>query len=280
MTMTILKRFLFLLCCGLQACAASRELAPSATSIRIKGSDTMITLVQRWAEEFMQRHPSFAVYVEGGGTAAGIAALIKGEVEISAASRPLRAVEARQLAVRHYNIGVASLVAKDGLSIYLHPGNPVRNLGLAQVRDIYLGKIKSWREVGGRDEPIVALSRSPNSGTYLYFQEHVLDGQAYGNNVVSLPTTAAIVAAVEKDSTALGYGGIAYGRQLVHCSIDGVSPTVAAVRRDLYPITRYLYLYTAEKPRGAAKLFIDWVLSKEGQRLVKEVDYVPLFEVQ
>ncbi|MCG3158804.1 MAG: Phosphate-binding protein PstS [bacterium] len=279
MTMTTRKRFLCLLCCGLQACAASRELAPSATSIRIKGSDTMITLVQRWAEEFMQRHPSFAVYVEGGGTAAGIAALIKGEVEISAASRPLRAVEARQLAVRHHNVGVASLVAKDGLSIYLHPGNPVRNLGLAQVRDIYLGKIKSWREVGGRDEPIVALSRSPNSGTYLYFQEHVLDGQAYGSHVISLPTTAAIVAAVEKDSTALGYGGIAYGRQLVHCSIEGVSPTVAAVRRDLYPITRYLYLYTAEKPRGAAKLFIDWVLSKEGQRLVKEVDYVPLFEV-
>ncbi len=277
--MTTLKRFLFLLCCGLQACATSRELAPAATSIRLKGSDTMITLVQRWAEEFMQRHPGVAVYVEGGGTATGIAAMIKGEVDISAASRPLRSVEARHLAARHHSIGVASLVAKDGLSIYLHPRNPVRNLSLAQVRDIYLGRITSWQEVGGRDEAIVALGRSPNSGTYLYFQEHVLEGQAYGNHVISLPTTAAIVAAVQKDSTAIGYGGIAYGRQLVHCSIDGVSPTEAAVRRDHYPITRYLYLYTARKPAGATKLFIDWVLSKEGQRIVKEVNYVPLFEV-
>ncbi|MDZ7276454.1 MAG: phosphate ABC transporter substrate-binding protein [candidate division KSB1 bacterium] len=270
---------LLLLCCCLQACAAPRGLAPGTTSLRIKGSDTMIMLVQRWAEEFMLRHPGLAIYVEGGGSAAGIAALIKGEADISAASRPLRAIEARQLAARQHTIGVASLVAKDGLSIYLNPANPVRNLSLAQVRDIYLGRIKSWREVGGRDVPITALSRSPNSGTYLYFQEHVLEGQAYGHHVISLPTTAAIVAAVAEDSTAIGYGGIAHGRQLVHCSINGITPTIEAVRRDLYPITRYLYLYTVQKPQGTAKLFIDWVLSKEGQRLVQEMDYVPLFEV-
>lgn len=277
----MIKQLLLLLACGLSllACSATRSVAPPANTIRLKGSDTMVPLAQRWAEEFMRRHDNISVYVEGGGTATGFDALIKGEIEICTASRPLRSLEARQLVERQQNLGVATLVAKDGLSVYLHPNNPVRNLSLAQVRDIYLGKIKYWREVGGSEEAIVALSRSPSSGTYLYFQEHVLEGQPFGANVINLPTTAAIAAEVEKNPRALGYGGIAYGQQLVHCKINGVSPTAEAVRKDVYPIARYLYVYTIKKPEGVTKRFIDWVLGREGQRLVKEAGYIPLFEV-
>ncbi len=277
----MIKQLLMLLACGLSllACSATRSAAPPANTIRLKGSDTMVPLAQRWAEEFMQRHTGVAVYAEGGGTATGFDALIKGEIDICTASRPLRSLEARQLVERQQNLGVATLVAKDGLSIYLHPDNPVRNLSMAQVRDIYLGKIKYWREVGGSEEAIVVLSRSPNSGTYLYFQEHVLEGQAYSSHTINMPTTAAIVAEIERNPRALGYGGIAYGQQLVHCRIEGISPTTEAVRKDVYPIARYLYVYTIKKPEGLTKRFIDWVLSREGQRLVQEAGYIPLFEV-
>jgi len=189
------------------ACHSTRSFSTADTPvIRIKGSDTMVTLAQSWAEKFMQQHRGVAVYVEGGGTATGIEALIKGDIEICTASRPLRPEEVQRLAKRQQNIGIAHLVAKDGLSVYLHPNNPVRNLTLAQVKDIYPGRISNWREAGGKDEAMVVLSRAPSSGTYLYF-----------------------------------------------CTI--------------------------KKPQGVVKLFIDWVLSKDGQRVVKEIDYIPLFDL-
>lgn len=263
----------------LQGCSATRSVTELAPVIRIKGSDTMVILAQRWAEEFMRQYGGIAVYVEGGGTATGIEALIKGEIEICTASRPLQPSEVQLLAQQQQNVGIAFRVAKDGLSMYLHPDNPIRDLRLEQVKGIYTGEISNWRDIGGKDEAIVALGRSPSSGTYLYFQEHVLDGEPYGDAVVTMPTTAAIVAAVELNPSAIGYGGLAYGKNLVHCKINGVSPTDECVREDKYPIARYLYFYTIKKPEGVVKLFIDWVLSKEGQRVVKEIDYIPLFDV-
>jgi len=262
------------------ACHSTRSLSTADTPvIRIKGSDTMVTLAQGWAEKFMQQNTGVAVYVEGGGTATGIEALIKGNIEICTASRPLRPEEVQRLAKKQQNVGIAHLVAKDGLSVYLHPNNPVRSLTLAQVKGIYTGQITNWREVGGKDEAIVVLSRAPSSGTYLYFQEHVLDGQAYGVNAINMPTTAAIVHEIEKNPPAIGYGGLAYGENLVHCKINSVSPTAESVREDKYPIARYLYFYTIKKPEGIVKLFIDWVLSKDGQRVVKEIEYVPLIVI-
>jgi len=239
----------------------------------------MVILAQRWAEEFMRRYGGIAVYVEGGGSQTRIDALIKGEIDICTSSRPLQSIEVRRLAQHQQNVGIAYLVAKDGLSIYLHPDNPSRDLRLEQVKDIYTGKIKNWREVGGNDAPIIAFSRAPSSGTYLYFQEHVLEGESYGENVTAMPTTAAIAAEVAKNPQAIGYGGLAYGKNVVHCKINGVSPTDECVREDKYPIARYLYFYTIKKPEGVVKLFIDWVLSKEGQRVVKEIDYIPLIAI-
>ncbi|MCG3120409.1 MAG: Phosphate-binding protein PstS 1 [bacterium] len=275
-----LELFLLLLLGIFPACHSGRSLSISNTPvIRIKGSDTMVLLAQSWAEKFMQQHHGVAVYVEGGGTATGIEALIKGDIEICTASRPLRPEEVQRLARKQQNVGIAHLVAKDGLSVYLHPNNPVRHLTLAQVKGIYTSQITNWREVGGKDETIVVLSRAPSSGTYLYFQEHVLEGQPYGANASNMPTTAAIVQEIEKNPAAIGYGGLAYGENLVHCKINGVSPTAENVRADKYPVARYLYFYTIKKPEGIVKLLIDWVLSPEGQRVVKAIDYIPLFDV-
>lgn len=253
--------------------------APEAPVLRIKGSDTMLILTYRWAERFMETHPGVAVEVEGGGSRSGIRALIEGRTEICAASRPVEPAEVHELQAKWGTLGVGVLCAKDALSIYLHPLNPVRNLTLAQVGGVLDGRIRDWSELGGEAAPIRVYGRNPSSGTHAFLAEHVLAGERYRPDAVALDGTAAIAAAVALDRHALGYGGIAYGAGLVHCSINGIPPTPATVRDGSYPITRYLYLYTAGPPRGAAKLFIDWVLSRPGQEVVAEVGYVPLWEL-
>ena len=249
-----------------------------AEIVRIKGSDTMLILATRWAEEYMKLNPNVSVYVDGGGTEKGVEALIKGKADICAASRPLRAQEARLLAEKYRNIGISHLVAKDALSVYINPENSVQNLKLTQLKQIFQGEITNWSQIGGSNDPILVLIRSPNSGTHLYFKKHVLDGESYSQFAQIMPTTSAVVKAVFENKKTIGYGGTAYGTDLIHCQINGIAPTEENVRNDSYPIIRYLYLYTTNTPRGDIKLFIDWVL-KDGQKIVKEVGYIPLWEV-
>jgi len=273
------KRLLILLlCAACWGCATSRP--RPASTIRLKGSDTMIILAHRWAEEYMQQHPGMAMYAEGGGTATGVEALIKGDIDICTASRPIHSGEARRLVERQGYLGISYLVARDALSIYVNPNNQVRDLTLAQISDLFTGKITNWRALGGRDAEIVLVSRSPNSGTYLYFQEHVLEGQSYSSTARFLTSTEAIVRAVAEDARAIGYGGLAYGKNIVHCNVNGVAPTPANVRAGTYPIARYLYFYTMKEPSGAIKAFIDWVLSRDGQSVVEQTGYIPLMEMR
>lgn len=260
------------------ACSASR-VTTTASVLKIKGSDTMVILAQHWAEAYMRRTPNASIYVEGGGSATGIAALIKGEVQICASSRPIRPEEVRRLARASEFLGVSHLVAQDALSVYVHPQNPVQRLSLAQVQGIFTGGIKNWSALGGNDAPIMVLTRTPSSGTYLYFQDHALAGHGYAREARRMTTTAAIVEAIAQNVDAVGYGGLAYGRQLVHCSINGVAPTEENVRNGSYPLARYLYFYTIDKPLGMVKSFIDWVVSSAGQHVVGEVGYIPLLEL-
>ncbi len=239
----------------------------------------MLPLTNRWAEEFMKAHPNTSVYVAGGGSALGFKSLIKGESDICASSRPIQANEAQLLARKYGKVGMAFLVAKDALSIYLHPENPVQNLTLEQVRAIFTGAITHWSEIGGNNAPIQVMMRSPNSGTFLYLKMHVLEGQPYSSASQISPTTADMVKTISQNVNAIGYGGIAYGRNLKHCQIDNVAPIEENVRSDRYPLARYLYLYTIDKPQGTVKNFIDWVL-KEGQTIVRQVGYIPIWERQ
>ena len=252
--------------------------AGSAERIRIKGSDTMLRLVQLWAEEFMSGHPGVAVEVEGGGSAKGVRALIRGETDLASASRSLRPTEARQLLERQGSLGYATLTARDALSLYLHPDNPVRNLSLEAVAGIFRGEVRRWSEVGGREAQIQVLNRNSASGTHLFFAEHVLRGASYTRRARVLPTTSAIVGAVKSDVDAIGYGGIAYAHGVRPSEIEGVAPTAENVRDGSYPIARYLYLLTAEPPHGPVKAFTDWVLGSAGQRIVAEAGYVALYE--
>ncbi|MCD4665982.1 MAG: phosphate ABC transporter substrate-binding protein [Bacteroidales bacterium] len=273
-----IKNLLLILLILLSISNCSRFNLIKTNTIRIKGSDTMRILTSRWAEEYMKYHPNISVYAEGRGSAMGIKDLINGKTDICAASRPLRPNEAHQLAKVHGKLGMGFLVAKDVLSVYINPENPVRDLSLKQLKDIFTGKITNWKEVGGKNEPILVLTRSPNSGTYLYFKEHVLEGDSYSTFAQTLQTTAAIVKAISENHDAIGYGGIAYGPEVVHCKINGVAATEENVINDTYPIVRYLYLYTIDTPRRQTKDFIDWVL-KDGQKIVKKVGYIPLWQV-
>jgi phosphate transport system substrate-binding protein len=253
-----------------------------ARGITVKGSDTMVILVQRWAEAYMGTHPGTIVQVTGGGSGTGIAALINGTTDVCMASRPMKDDEKRKLRDRYQTLGVEIPVAKDGLSIYLHEQNPVQELSLEQLRAIYTGAVTNWKELGGGDALITLYGRENNSGTYVYFKDNVLLGRDYSARCQTLPGTAAVVNAVARDPNGIGYGGAAYAKGVKDCAVrraagsPAVLPSADAVRDGSYPITRYLYLYTRNKPAGEVKQFVDWVLSGAGQQLVTRVGYFPV----
>ncbi len=260
----------------LLGCYAPSYIGPPV--IRLKGSDTMLPLARLWAEEYMLTHRGISIYVEGGGTATGAEALADGEADICMASRPLRPEEAQALAKEFNSVGVSILVAKDALSVYVHPDNPVNALTLDELKHIYQGDITNWSELGGADQTIKVLNRSPNSGTYLYFKEHVLGGEEYTAQSRILPTTLQVVKTVAQNDAAIGYGGIAYESQVQHLKINGAEPSTQAVAKDSYPLTRYLYLYTVDTPRGRVKQFINWVISDAGQDIVRQIGYFPIWQ--
>jgi phosphate transport system substrate-binding protein len=238
----------------------------------------MLQINRALAREYMKEHSNTSLYIQGGGTKKGIEALIEGSADIGAASRSIRAEEAKQLAENFNAVGMSFLIAKDALSIYLNPNNPVESLTTEQLRKIYTGEIINWKDVGGKDAPIKLLTRSPNSGTYLYFKEHILEGKDYAPECKVLTTTEAIVDEAMRDENAIGYGGIGYGAEVHHCKINGIAPSEENVRNDKYPIIRYLYYYTANTPTGAIKEFIDWVLSPKGQTVIQEEGYIAIWK--
>jgi phosphate transport system substrate-binding protein len=248
-------------------------------TIRIKGSDTMLILTELLAEEYMSQNPGIAIYVEGGGTTSGVDALLKDKADICTASRNLRADEAKALADYYGTLGFVYLVAKDALCIYVNPNNKVKNLSIDQLKAIFTNKVNNWKSYGGKDINITPVVRTPNSGTYYYFKEHVLEGEKYYENVVFKSTTEEVLEAVLDIEGAIGYGGIGYQEEDVLVSINGVYPTADSARNDTYPITRYLNFFTSRTASGAVKDFIDWVISPAGQAVVKKANYIPLWEI-
>jgi phosphate transport system substrate-binding protein len=168
------------------------------------------------------------------------------------------------------------------LAIYVNKKSPVKELTLAQVKDIYTGKIRNWNEVGGPDKKIILYSRENNSGTYVYFLENVLLGEDFAATTQFLPGTASVVNAVSKDEAGVGYGGSAYGEGIVELGVKkdenspAYTPKLENIATGNYPISRYLYMYVRNRPEGAMKNFIDWTLSDEGQAIVTEVGYFPI----
>ena len=250
--------------------------------ITVKGSDTMVILAQRWAEKYMAQHPGITIQVTGGGSGTGIAALINGTTDICNASRPMKPSEREKLKIRYASLGVEIKSAKDGLSVYLNDANTIHELTIEQIKNIYTGKITNWKDVGGKDSKIIVYGRENSSGTYVYFKDNVLGGADYTSSMQSLPGTAAVVNAVAKDKNAIGFGGAAYAKGIKFAAVKkdesskAYLPTVDNVKSGDYPISRFLYLYTKNRPTGELKDYIDWILSAEGQSVVTQVGYFPV----
>jgi len=264
------------------AVAAGCGSRKAANSVTIKGSDTMVILVQRWAEGYMKDHPGAVVQVTGDGSNTNIAALINGGTDICMASRPMKPEEFEQVKAKRAAEVKEVPVALDGIAIYVHEKSKVRSLTVDQIKQVYQGKITDWKALGGAKGPIIAYSRENNSGTYEYFKEHVLAKEDFAANIQSMPGTAAIVNAVAKDVQAIGYGGIAYAKGVRAVAVSpkkgkaSVAPSQAAVVSGKYPISRKLFLYTAGEPTGLTAEFIAWALSADGQKICQEVGYFPL----
>ncbi|MBK7987332.1 MAG: phosphate ABC transporter substrate-binding protein [Ignavibacteria bacterium] len=259
----------------------SAAFVPKKT-ITIKGSDTMVILCQRWSEKYSEKNQNVQFQVTGGGSGTGIAALINGTTDICASSRPIKPAEVEQLKTKFNTKGIEVKVARDGLSIYVHKSNPVKKLTIEQVMKIFTGKTTNWKELGGPDKKIMLYSRENNSGTYEFFKEHVLNKQDFDARAQHMPGTAAVVNAVAKDVNGIGYGGAAYGKDIKELAIasgagkEYVIPNEANILSGKYPISRFLYFYLKERPQNEMKAFIDWVIAKDGQKVVNEVGYFPI----
>lgn len=270
------KLFLFLLSFSLISCSGSIN-NPNKT-IRIKGSDTMLYLTDLLTREYMKTNPSVSIYVEGGGTATGIKALGEGLIDICTASRTLKGEEVKILADKYRSVGMSTIIAKDALSIYVNLKNPLENISIEQVKKIFLCEIKNWSDLNWDNKEIIAVSRNPNSGTYLYFKEHILDGEDYCGEIQIKPTTESIVRFISENIYSIGYGGIGYLTDSIKTlQINGINPTEESVIEDIYPISRYLHFYTLKQPEGEVKKFIDWVISDNGQNVVRESGYIPIW---
>jgi phosphate transport system substrate-binding protein len=269
-------------------CGSGRE-RTDRTQIQINGSDTEVNLVQSLAEAYMNKYPNVRIAVTGGGSGTGIAAIINGQTDIANSSRPMRDSELEQARQR----GVEPLpivFAIDGLAVVTHESNPVPSLTIDQVGGIYRGEIVNWREVGGPDQAITLYGRQSNSGTYIYFRDHVVKGD-YSGRMRNMNGTAQIVEAVRNDISGIGYVGIGYVADhegtvisrinVVNIAADQNSPAVSPldpenVMSGDYPISRALYQYTNGLPEGDMLAFIQWELSEEGQQVVALSGYYPV----
>ena len=261
--------------------ALAAGIATAGGNITIKGSDTLVRLGQRWAEEYMKLNQGAVIQVSGGGSGTGIAALLNGATDICEASRDMKKKE-YDLATEKGIKPVRISVALDGIAVFLHEGNPVTKLTFAQLKGIYTGAITNWKELGGPDSRIILYGRENNSGTYAFFKEHVLEEEDYSEYTQTLPGTAAVVNAVSKDKNGIGYGGIAWAKGVKDAAVSrtdtgaAVLPTMETVSNGSYPISRELYWFFNGAPTGELKKLVNWALSEEGQKVAAKMDYIPL----
>jgi phosphate transport system substrate-binding protein len=269
----------------LAGCGGGEKTAQVQTSITIKGSDTMVHLVSRWAEIFMNQNSGIDISVTGGGSGTGIAALLNGTTDICAASREIKPKEL-ELAQQKNIIPLDHIVAMDGIAVVVNPNNPVDSLTLEQLKKIFTGAYTNWNQVGGPDQSIIVLSRESSSGTYVFFQEHVLQKEDYTANARLMPATSSIIQSTEEDNWAIGYVGLGYAEDAAgkvkvlgvkeNDSTMAVYPSIDTVLDGTYSIARPLHLYTNGEATGNIKKFIDFCLSMQGQEIVKETGYVPI----
>ena len=248
---------------------------------RIKGSDTVLPIAQQTAERFLALNPSASVTVTGGGSGVGISAILDNTTDIAMASRGIKFSEKMKAKAAGEDL-VEVTIAYDALAIITHPSNPVQKLTRQQLEDIFRGKITNWKEVGGDDRKIVVYSRETSSGTYEFFKESVLRNKNYMSSSLSMPATGAIIQSVSQTKGAIGYVGLAYVSDRVKTlavSYDNehyATPNLENALNKTYPVVRPLYYYYNKENEQSVMPLIRFVLSKEGQEIIKKSGYIPV----
>ena len=252
-----------------------------AEYLSIVGSDSMVLFGQRIASLFMAEHNDQVVFVSGGGSRIGITEFLDGNADICETSRDFTRREYERAA----EVGIEPFrmpVALDGIAVFVHPDNPVRSLSIEQLRDIYIGHVTNWRDVGGDDRAITLYGREPISGTRMYFERQILNGQDFAAEVQTLPGTASVEHAVAKDHGGIGYGSLVWTEQAGLLAIradsltDAIQPNQESVASGLYPLSRTLYWFTDGRPDGTVRELVRYALSATGQGAARQIGYVPL----
>lgn len=261
----------------------------ATTTVQNIGSDTMVNLAQAWAEEYSRVVPSVSVEVSGGGSGIGVAALINGTCDLANSSRALEPEEIEKAKAKHGHEPKEYLVGYDALAIYVHPSNPINEISVEELSEIYRegGKVDKWSQVGvtlpGADE-IIRISRQNNSGTYHYFREVVV-GKKSDMKLGSRDMNGSkdVVELVSRTPSAIGYSGVGYATKAVKVlkvspkkGQPSIQPGIETTWNKTYPISRPMFMYTPGQPADHVQKYIDWVVSDAGQKIVEEIGYVPL----
>lgn len=273
-----------------------QKVTAEKVTITVKGSDTMVNLAQKWAEVYMTKNPNVSIQVTGGGSGTGIASLLNKTTDLANASREIKGAEMEK-AKSQGIVPIQYEVALDGIAVIVHPGNKVDNLTVQQLSDIFTGKITNWKQLGGENLPITLYGRENSSGTYEFFKEHVLGKddkgkqKDYATSTQVLQGTAALGESVARDVKGIGYGGVGYFAErndvkILHVKADEKSEAIIpsengkvnyeVIWNKKYSISRYLYCYTDQNVKVEVKEYLSFLTSKEGQDVVKQMEYIPL----
>ena len=260
------------------------------TIIQNKGSDTMVNVAQLWAEEYHKVAPEVEVEVSGGGSGVGIAALIRGAVDIANASRDMKPQEIEAAEKNTGKRPKEFTVGYDAVAVYVHKDNPLEEVEQSRLAEVYVegGSVTRWSQLGVTipgvsDDTIVRVSRQSSSGTYEFFRDHVLDKRDFALGSRDLNGSKEVVELVGTTPTAIGYSGMGYAtpevkmlRLATETGGPSYEPSIENTNNRTYPLARSLYLYTLGEPQGAVKAYIEWILSPAGQKVVEDSGYVPL----
>ena len=257
---------------------AGSYLLAGKKEITIKGSTTVLPIAQACAEAYMHKYDDVDISVQGGGSGVGIASVMDGTADIGDASRPVKDKEiakAKENGIELYQ----NVVAKDGIAIIVHASNPLNEITRDQAKAIYTGKIKNWKEFGGKDAQIVVINRDSASGTFETFNKMVLKKERVLPGALQKMSNKGVADTVAVTELSIGYIGMGYITPKVKALVvEGVKPAKENVLNEIYPIARDLYMYTSGKPKGAVASFINFVLSKDGQKLVEQEGFISIIK--
>ncbi len=254
---------------------AGIALAGNANQIVVDGSTTVGPVAKAFAEYYMGKHPGVNITVSESGSGNGAKSLINAACDVATMSRAMKNSEVKA-AQDAGVLPIEKVVAMDGLSVIVHPSNPVANLTLAQIRDIYTGKIANWKDLGGPDQAIVIISRDTNSGTYESFQTLVMNQAKLTGKAEYVGSNGAVRQRVMSTPAAIGYVGLAFTEGVKALQVNGVEATPETVTAKTYPISRALYMYTNGRPKEGTPLFdfVNFCDTPEGMKIIQDTGFV------